>query len=138
MLEFMDTHILVERQLSNETQGIFVKRPSVGVIKNINRSRPDLFRPHDLNENRPAGVIALLNGLEEILDVVVGFGSGQADSGICIHGLDAIIGLPMPLHVDIASILDSVSSSQQQITINKAYGFVQSVGMDTESVDVSQ
>ena len=95
--------------LANESEGILLVRPSVRAIKNINWRFLGLLRGHDLDEHLPRRVVSLLDGVEEVFQMVVWICPGQADSGVSVHCFDAVGGLKMPLDIYVAPVLIVVS-----------------------------
>lgn len=79
--------------------------PSEGVIEYVNWSILQIFRLDDLNVQGPSRIVAFLDGVEEVFDMVVRLFARQSQSSRRVESLDAGIGLPMPLHVPIATVL---------------------------------
>lgn len=113
------TDIFIQSQAANAAQGILLKRPSIRAIENVNGCRLDLFRLHDLHADRPSRVISLLDGIEEIFDVVIGILTSEADSRLRVHVFDAIVRLKVPLDIDIAAILFTTQLSHQTCRVTK-------------------
>ena len=123
-----------------QAQRILLIRPSVGTVKDVDGSRLDIFRLHYLDVHAPLRVISLFDGIKQVLDVIVGLRACEANSGIGVHGLDAIFGLEVPLYVYVASILKKaiMSINQRACWDWFTYGFVQGVGVDAKAIDVPQ
>lgn len=83
-------------------------RPRVRVVKDVDVGRLDLLWLHHLDADSPRGVVSFLDGIEKVLDVVVGLGSCQPNGRVCIQGLDPFFRPKVPFDVDIASILPTV------------------------------
>lgn len=65
------TDILIKSQAANATQRILIVWPGECAIKNVNGCRFDLFRLHDLDADRPSWILAVLDRLEQILDMII-------------------------------------------------------------------
>ena len=48
-------------------------RPGEGVVENIDRSIGEILGLDDLHEQRPTRIVAFLDSIEEVFDVVIGF-----------------------------------------------------------------
>lgn len=66
------TYVLVQRKLGHWLQGIVLVWPNLRHIEDVPAVALGLLGVHDLEIQRPCRVIALLNGVVEILDVIVG------------------------------------------------------------------
>lgn len=112
------TYILIQSQAANTAKGILLIRPSVRAVKDVNGRRVDLLRLHHLHAHRPSRIIAPVDGIEEVLDVVIGLFAGETDGRLGVHGFDSVVGLEVPLDVDIASILQRCQASVLPVRIS--------------------
>jgi hypothetical protein len=80
-------------------------RPCEGVVEDVDRRILHIFRLDDLDVQSPSWIIAFLDSVEEVFDVVVRFLAGQSQRGGRVQSLDAGIWFPVPFHISIASIL---------------------------------
>ena len=97
--------IFVQGEASNAAQWVSLVRPSESVVKDVDGCIFDFLRLDHLDINSPGREITILDGVEQVLDMVVGLCASQIQSSIGIHGLDALVGLEVPFDIDVASIL---------------------------------
>jgi hypothetical protein len=76
----MVTYVFIQRQATNTTKGILFVRPSICAVKDVNGRRVDLFGLHHLDAHRPSRIVSPVDGIEEVLDVVIGLFAGETDS----------------------------------------------------------
>lgn len=82
--------------------------PGVRAVEDVNWGGRDFTRLHYLDVHSPRRVVPILNRVEEALDVIIRLRSGQSDSLVGIHRLNAIVRLKVPFDINIASILDNL------------------------------
>jgi hypothetical protein len=102
---YEDTYVAVHRQATNLAQGIVLVRPHLGHVENVPLVRLRLLGVHDLDEDVPLGVVALLDSLEEILGEEVRVLTRNLGGGLGVEVLDAFLGLEVELDVLEATIL---------------------------------
>jgi hypothetical protein len=89
--------IAVQSQPADLMQGIVTVGPDLGQIKGIEAVVLGLFKWHDLNFQRPAGVFPPLDRLAQIAAVVVGVFPGDPIGLFLGEKLDALVGLEVVL-----------------------------------------
>lgn len=80
--------------------------PREGVVENIEWSVLDIFRLHNLNGEDVCREVTLFDGVEQILDMVVGLFSSESFGDIRGQCFDSAFWLVVPFDVDVASVLD--------------------------------
>ena len=99
--------VLVEGHFAEFAERDFTLRPDFSQVKDIPTEFLGLFGREDLDITGPAGVIARLDLVEEILSCVVGVLAGEGSCFIVVEGLDTLIDLEMELDVvEVAVLLD--------------------------------
>lgn len=96
-------------------------RPSESVVKNINRGFRDTFWFDDLHVEQPSRILAILDGVEQILHMVVWLCARKTKSSGRIESLDSTLLLQVPFDIDKTTI-----------------GFVECVRVDAISSNVTQ
>lgn len=91
--------VAVESQPTNGSQRVVLLWPDAGDVKNIPAVSFRLLWIHGLEVHRPGGVVPLLNGIVQVLDMVVRLFSRQLDSFIRLKVLDASVRLEMDLDI---------------------------------------
>lgn len=92
--------VLVEGELADGSEGYLALRPDLGQVEDVPSELLSLLRGEDLNIHGPAGVIALLNRLEEILRMPIGVLGRHLPSLLIGKRLAALVRLEMGLDVD--------------------------------------
>ena len=99
--------VLVEGHFAEPAEGDFTLGPNFGQVKDVPAELLGLFRRDDLDVTCPAGEIARLDLVEEILSCVVGVFAREFARGVVVEGLDSLIDLEMELDiVEVAVLLD--------------------------------
>lgn len=137
------TDIFSESQPSNTPQWVFLIRPSICVVEDIDRGSLGLFWLHHLNIHKPRRIVSFLNGIEEILDVVIWLSACQLHGRVRIHRLDPAFWFEVPLDVDVTSILLGIIMSwkakkEEEKTRVQTYSLVECVSVNAKSIDMSQ
>ena len=99
------TYIPVHRQASNLSEREICVRPDLGHVEDVPPIFFGLGRLHDLHVNVPDRVVAFLNCLEKILDVMVRILSGYLGSFFSGHVLHSDRRLDVEFHIFVGSIL---------------------------------
>lgn len=134
----MVPYVFVQSQTSDSSQWILVMRPGESAIEDIDRSILYFLGFHDLHAEDPRGEFALLDLVEEIFDMVIGFRSCQSLGSLAVHSFDSCLRSEVPLDVDEASILSLSVNVNESCKAQFTYLLVQSVCVYAESVDVLQ
>lgn len=92
----------------------------------------------DLHRHCPRRPITAFNGIEQVLDVIVGLLSSKLQGHISRKRLDPASGFEMPFDVNKTTILVLLSATLKTSRVLQTHLLVQGVGMDTISVDVPQ
>jgi hypothetical protein len=112
-------------------------RPGISVIEYIDRCILRLFRCHRLNIDQPRWKFAFLNGIEEILDMIIRFGSGKAKGSFRIQRFYASIGLDVPFNIHVFSILIELDRNPQ-VGKCETCSSVQCVSVNTKPVNMPE
>lgn len=91
--------VTVEGELSEAAEGHFGLRPDLGEVEDVPAELLGLFGGEDLDVARPGGVLAALDGVEEVLGVPVGVSSGEVAGFLVGEGLVALVCLAVNLDV---------------------------------------
>ena len=97
--------VFVQNNLAHFSQREFLVRPNLGQIQDIVPEFLRLLWGHGLNVDCPRRIIALLDGLEQILNAVIRVGARKFASLRSIESLEALVGTDVQLSVDIFAIL---------------------------------
>lgn len=99
--------VLVEGHFSESAERDFTLWPNFGQVKDVPAELLGLFGGEDLDITSPAGEIARLDLVKEILRGIVGVFATEFARGIVVEGLDALIDLEVELDiVEVAVLLD--------------------------------
>ena len=100
------THIAVQCQLANRHQWVPLMRPRERVVEDVDADVRRIFRVHDLNIQGPSGEVALLDGVEQVFDVVVGFLARETQRHVRWERLNACRRFKVPFYVFEAAVLE--------------------------------
>ena len=90
--------VAVQRQPADLVQRVVAVRPDLGQVEGVEPVGLGLLEGHDLHLQRPAGVIAPLDRVEQVAPVVVGVLAGQPVGLLLGEEVDALVGLEVVLH----------------------------------------
>lgn len=82
-------------------------RPNFGHVENVSFISLGILGVHDLDIDIPLGVVAFLNGLEEILDVMVRVLASNLGSGFAIVIANALLRLDVDLDIVEGTVVSS-------------------------------
>lgn len=96
--------VLVEGQLAEPAERHLALRPDLGQVKDVPLELLGFLWLEDLHVDGPAGVLAALNGLEQVLGVPVGVLAGHLGRLLVGEVLDALVRLEVDLDVDKGAV----------------------------------
>lgn len=91
--------VTVEGKLPEAAEGHFGLRPDLGEVEDVPAELLGLFGGENLDVAGPGGVLAALDGVEEVLGVPVGVSGGEVAGFFVGEGLVALICLAVDLDV---------------------------------------
>lgn len=91
--------VAVEGEAAEAAQGHLALRPDLGQVEDVPAELFGLLGAQDLHVAGPRGVLAALDGGEQVLGVPVRVLGGQAAGLLVVEGLAALVGLAVDLHV---------------------------------------
>ena len=91
--------VLVEGELAEATQGHLSLGPDLGQVEDVPAELLSLLRAQGLDVDGPRGVLAALDGVEQVLGVPVGVLRSQTAGLLIVHGFAALISLQVDLDV---------------------------------------
>lgn len=127
--------VLVEDDLADGSEWEFAVWPDLGQVKNVVAELFSLLGCHGLlpwnqdrrwtrhekgtyDEDIPGGVVALLDGLEELLDTIVGVGTSELAGLGIVESLEALLGEDVELSVHKVAILVDELEGVTTVTVH--------------------
>jgi hypothetical protein len=114
--------IFVKGEPTYGSQRHLLLRPDLGQIEDVPAELLSLLKCKNLDINSPAGVVAFLNSLEEVLGVPVRDLGSQATGLVVSKSLAALVRLKVDLGVDEGAIRFSPLVSVARVAIHVAVG----------------
>jgi len=96
--------VAVQGQSADLVQRVVTVRPHLGQVEGVEPVGLGLFEGHDLNLQRPAGVITALDRLEQVAPMVVGVNAGDPVGLLLGEEVDALVGLEVVLHPEALAL----------------------------------
>lgn len=75
------TYVLVQSQTSERAKWILLVRPGEGIVEDVDWSILEILRLDNLDVQGPSWIVAFLNGIEEVFDMVIRLLARQSQSG---------------------------------------------------------
>lgn len=85
-------------------------RPCESVVEDVDWCILHLMRLHDLDVQSPSWIVAFLDSVEEIFDVVIRLLTSQPQSGGRVQSLNPAIWFPVPFYISVATVLGNIIS----------------------------
>ena len=85
-------------------------RPCESVIEDVDGCILHIFRLHNLDVQSPSWIVAFLDGIVEIFDMVVRLLASQSQGGRGVQSLDTGIWFPVPFYISVAAVLGNIVS----------------------------
>jgi hypothetical protein len=113
--------VLVEDDLADLAQRVFLMRPGEGIVENVDAGVLCFLGVHDLEVYGVGGVVSAFDRVVKVFDVVVGSFTSETECLICVKVFDSSFGSDVPLDIYKGAVL-----------------LAKLVCVNTESVDVAE